>query len=95
MTAKEILAKAQEYEEEGWTYAPDPSTWSGGMWIHEELGFVNYHGGSYPSISEAVEGLGRFLDAFAKIQSRNGPAEGYQPGQGTAGGVTDSKGIIP
>lgn len=68
MNASEILQKFEEYKAEGWTYIPEPTTWSGGTWMHEELGFVNQGGGSFDDIIQAVEGMARFKEAFARIQ---------------------------
>jgi hypothetical protein len=46
-------------EIEGWTYIPDPKTWSGGVWWHDERGSVNRQGGTFPNITRAVEAMDR------------------------------------
>jgi len=67
MTAKEITAKIEEIEEQGWQFAADPSTWSGGFFWHETQGYVTNQGGSYSRISEAVEAVVRFQTAMEQI----------------------------
>ena len=67
MTAKEITAKEQELIEEGWQFAADGSTWSGGFFWHETQGFCTNQGGSFDRISEAVEAVVRFQTAMAQI----------------------------
>ena len=67
MTAKEITAKIEEIEEQGWQFAADGNTWSGGFFWHETQGYVTNQGGSFDRISEAVEAVVRFQTAMAQI----------------------------
>ena len=67
MTAQEIIAKENELIENGWTWAADGSTWSGGFFWHEAQGFVTNQGGAFDRISEAVEAVVRFQTAMAQI----------------------------
>ena len=67
MTALQVLEAISELninqkfafytEIEGWTYAPDPTTWSGGTWYRDDHGSVNLCGGSFPNITRAVEAM--------------------------------------
>ena len=67
MTAKEITAKIEEIEEQGWQFAADASTWSGGFFWHETQGFCTNQGGSFSWIGEAVDAVVRFQTAMAQI----------------------------
>ena len=61
-----IHERFQHYTEaEGWRYLPNPQTWSGGVWVHDELGSVNKGGGLFEHINEAVEAIDRFYTAMA------------------------------
>jgi hypothetical protein len=67
MTAKQIREEIAELdinqrwtfytEVENWTYCPDPTTWSGGIWYREDRGTVNLQGGNFPNITRAVEAM--------------------------------------
>ena len=69
MTANDmtINERLEEYEAQGWTYIPDPTTWSGGVWYNEQMGSINNGGGTFPRINEVVEALDRFTQAIAQI----------------------------
>ena len=71
MNMQDEMTTEQKYDhytqDLGWTYIPDPTTWTGGVWTHEEWGFVTQGGGSFPRINEAVEAMERFLKAHAAI----------------------------
>jgi len=67
MTSQEIIAKEQELIKEGWNWAADPSTWSGGFFWHEIQGFVTNQGGSFHWIGEAIEAVVRFQTAIDQI----------------------------
>ena len=69
MTAQQIIDETAElsinerwdyYTEVcGWTYIPDPTTWSDGVWYNDEQGSVNLQGGPFPHITQAVEAMDR------------------------------------
>ena len=59
--------KWEHYQEQGWRYIPDPKTWTGGIWIHDEYGTVNNCGGSFPTITRAVEAMEQWQANWARI----------------------------
>ena len=60
-TAGMTIEERWEYyiEVAGWTYIPDPTTWSGGVWWKDDEGSINQCGGTFPNIVRAVEAMDR------------------------------------
>jgi len=51
----------------GWTYIPDPKTWSGGIWYNDERGSVNNSGGTFPNITRSVEAMDRHYRNWEQV----------------------------
>lgn len=81
MTATETSIQERfEYytREKGWTYVPDPTTWTGGVWTHPDRLTVHRGGGTFPDIAAAVVGM----DRRYRDWERCGFAENDSPGGG-------------
>lgn len=68
-TAEMTIQERYEHyiEVEGWSYCPDPTTWTGGCWWHDDRGSVNNGGGTFPTIARAVEAMDRHYRAFERM----------------------------
>ena len=77
MTASQVLNEIAEMtinqkwnfyvEIEGWSYTPDPQTWSGGAWYRNDHGSVNQQGGMFVNITRAVEAMDRHYQNWERI----------------------------
>ncbi len=63
-----INQRFDHYLAQGWTYIPDPKTWSGGVWYNDKLGSVNNSGGTFPNITRAVEAMDRHYQNWELLQ---------------------------
>ncbi|MCA9909205.1 MAG: hypothetical protein KC519_11195 [Anaerolineae bacterium] len=68
MTYQQIEQAAEELTEAGWTFSPDATTWTGGFWWHEELGFVTNQGGPFKRYAEATEAAITMIENLARCQ---------------------------
>ena len=67
--APTITERFEAIEAQGFRYISNGRGWFTGIWINDALGCtLNWCGGSYPSIAEAVSGAERFIDALARIE---------------------------
>ena len=62
-----INERHEHYQALGWTYLPDPTTWSGGIWYNDTLGSVNNSGGTFPNITRAVEAMDRHYRNWERL----------------------------
>ena len=69
MTATEISQAAEELTETGWHFSPDATTWTGGFWWHEDMGFVTNQGGNFSNYTEATAAVVRMLESIEIINS--------------------------
>ena len=64
-----LIERFGAIEAQGYRYIYDRHGWFTGIWINDALGCtLNYCGGSYPGIVEAIDGAERFIDGMARIQ---------------------------
>ena len=55
-------------EAQGFRYVYDGRGWFSGIWRNDKIDCIlNYQGGSYETITEAVEAAERFINALARI----------------------------
>ena len=69
VTPPTIAKRFEAIEAQGFRYIYDQRDWFTGIWINDEHDYIlNWCGGSYPNIREAVESAERFIGGMARIQ---------------------------
>ena len=67
MTAEQITAKENELIEQGWHWAADPTSWSGGFFWHEDHGYCTNQGGYWSWIGDAIASVVRVETMMEQI----------------------------
>ena len=62
-----LTEKQLYWEAQGWKYVFSGKTWTGGLWLHEELGTVNSQGGYFQTITAALAAMERFSTAYMHL----------------------------